>query len=167
MGGRTCWLFKTEPEAYSIDDLERDGAEHWEGIRNYQARNLIRDEIRKGDLVLFYHSSTNPAGVVGSARVCKAAYPDFTAWDPTSKYFDPKSDPENPRWFMVDVEFVERFPKLVTLEAMKADPALEGLMVAKRGVRLSIQPVSPEHFSRVRELGGIGKGAAARKRTRK
>jgi predicted RNA-binding protein with PUA-like domain len=138
---------KSEPDAYSIDDLKRDGSEHWDGIRNYQARNNMR-KMNVGDLVLFYHSNAKPPGVVGVARVCKTAYPDHTAWDKKSKYFDPKSPSDNPRWEMVDVEFVEKTPQMVSLEELKADPELEGMVVTQRS-RLSVQPVSREHFKHV------------------
>lgn len=140
------WLMKSEPGAYSIDDLQREGQTHWEGVRNYQARNYMRDDMSIGDLVLFYHSNADPAGVVGLARVCSAPYDDFFAWDPQSRYFDPKSSPDNPRWQMVDVEFVEKFPRIVSLAELKANPQLDGMPVIKRGQRLSIQPVDKEHF---------------------
>jgi predicted RNA-binding protein with PUA-like domain len=141
------WLMKTEPDAYSIDRLEKEGRGTWDGVRNPIARNHMR-AMNEGDLVLFYHSSCKPPGVVGIARVCRTAYPDHTSWDPTSKYFDEKSSPEKPRWDMVDVEFVERTPRMVTLDDLKADPSLEGMIVTRVG-RLSVQPVSREHFARV------------------
>jgi predicted RNA-binding protein with PUA-like domain len=150
---RSYWLMKTEPGTYSIDDLERDGRTCWEGVRNYQARNLLRDEIRTGDLVLFYHSVAKEKGVAGIARVCRAGYPDPFAFDRRSKYFDPKSAPDDPTWYVVDVEFVERFPEVVTLAELKATPALEGMMVTRRGARLSVQPVENKHFEIVRKLG--------------
>jgi predicted RNA-binding protein with PUA-like domain len=148
------WLMKSEPSAYSIDDLKRDGVTHWEGVRNYQARNFMRDEMRVGDMILFYHSNTNPAGVVGLGRVVREAYPDHFAWNPESKYFDKRSTPEKPVWFMVDVEFVTRFSEIVTLQQIKDEPALAGIMVAKRGSRLSIQPVEEAHFRHICKLGG-------------
>ena len=117
-----CWLMKSEPYVYSIDDLQRDGSTHWEGVRNYQARNLMK-EMAVGDRVLFYHSNAKPPGVVGVARVCRTAYPDHFSWDEGSKYFDEKSTPEAPRWFMVDVEFVEKLPRQVTLDELKAAAA--------------------------------------------
>ena len=149
---RSYWLMKSEPDAYSIDDLERDGTQPWDGIRNYQARNNMR-AMNVGDLVLFYHSNAKPPGVVGIAKVCKTVYPDHTAWDPASKYYDPKSPEDAPRWDMVDVAFVETTPRMVSLDDLKADPALEGMVVTQRS-RLSVQPVSKEHFQHVLRLSG-------------
>ncbi len=140
------WLMKSEPDAYSIEDLERDGQEPWDGIRNYQARNLIRDEMSIGDLALFYHSNAKPPGVVGLMKVASEPEPDELAFDPKSKYFDPKSDPEEPRWLQRQMEFVHRFDQMLSLQDMKDDPELEGMLVLRRGQRLSIQPVEPEHF---------------------
>ncbi len=150
---RRCWLMKSEPDVYSIDDLERDGHTCWDGVRNYRARNFMRDDMKVGDSVLYYHSNAKPPGVVGIARVCREAYPDRTALDPKGKYFDPKASEEDPRWAMVDVEHVETFPAIVSLDELKADPALEEMMVIKRGVRLSVQPVDPGHFDHVVRLG--------------
>lgn len=150
---RHYWLMKTEPEAFSIVDLEHDVSEHWDGVRNYQARNHMQ-AMHVGDLVLFYHSNADPPGVMGIARVCREAYPDHTAFDPTSKYFDPKSKPDAPTWYMVDVEYVEKLPNEVTLELLKQDPELDGMLVRMRGQRLSVQPVEARHFRRVLELGG-------------
>ena len=152
MAARKHWLMKTEPGTYSIDDLERDGQTAWEGVRNYQARNLLRDQMSVGDLVLFYHSVAKEKGVVGIARVCKEGYPDKYAFDKRSKYFDPKSRPDDPTWFLVDIEFVEKFPEVVTLATLKSTPALEGMMVTRRGARLSVQPVEKQHFEVVRKL---------------
>lgn len=135
------WLMKSEPETFSIDDLAAKGSEHWDGVRNYQARNNMR-EMAVGDLVFFYHSSADPTGVAGIARVVREAYPDHTAWDPNGKYFDPKSRAERPLWFMVDVEFVEKFPRVVTLAELKATPGLEQMAVTQRGSRLSVTPVT-------------------------
>jgi len=145
------WLMKSEPDVYSIDDLRRDGTESWEGVRNYQARNFMR-EMTKGDLVLFYHSSTKPPGVAGVCRVSREAYPDDTQFNKKSQYYDPKSKKEDPRWSMVDVEFVEKFSELVSLEALKEDPALEGMRVTQKGSRLSVQPVDKKHFKRVLKM---------------
>jgi predicted RNA-binding protein with PUA-like domain len=152
------WLMKSEPDAFSIDDLARLRRAPWDGVRNFKARNFMRDTMRVGDLVLFYHSSVKPPGVAGIARVASPAYPDHTAWDPAGKYFDPRSSAEKPIWQMVDVEFVEKFPRFVDREAMKVEPALEGMMVLRRGMRLSIQPVSAEHFEVIRRMGR-GEGA--------
>jgi predicted RNA-binding protein with PUA-like domain len=149
---RRHWLFKSEPGSYSIDDLRRDGRTHWDGIRNYQARNLLRDEIRSGDRILIYHSSADPPGVAGTANVVRDGYPDPTARDPESKYFDPKASDDDPRWYMVDVEFDERFPEVVPLSDLKATPGLEAMVVTTKS-RLSIQPVTPEEFDIVLGLG--------------
>jgi predicted RNA-binding protein with PUA-like domain len=146
------WLMKSEPDVFGIDDLERKGVEHWDGVRNYQARNHMRS-MKVGDRVLFYHSSADPPGVAGLARVCKEAYPDFTAWDPKSKYHDPKSTPDAPRWFMVDVEFVERFPRLVPLDELRQTPGLEDMLVLRRGMRLSVQPVAARELQLICKLG--------------
>lgn len=147
------WLMKSEPEVYGIDDLARDGQTSWEGIRNYMARNYMRDDMQPGDRVLFYHSQSTPPGVAGVAEVCRIGIPDPLQFDPSSHYFDPKSTPEAPRWVMVDVSFVERFNEVVPLAEIKADPTLEGILVARKGQRLSIMPVEPAHFDRVIALG--------------
>lgn len=150
---RQYWLMKSEPDVYSIDDLERDGHTPWEGVRNYQARNFMRDDMQVGDLVLFYHSNTKPPGAVGLARICSAAHADETAFDRESEYFDEKASPENPIWQLVDVEFISKFRQPVDLSTIKADPALSDMLVAKKGMRLSVQPVEAAHFERVVELG--------------
>lgn len=153
MSARRYWLMKTEPSSFSIEDLERKRVEHWDGVRNYQARNTLRDQMKVGDLVLIHHSSANPTGVAGVARVCREGYPDHTARDPKNHHYDPKSTQENPIWFMVDVEFVEKLPRVVTLEELKANPALEGMLVTRRGIRLSVQPVEKAHFEEVIRMG--------------
>lgn len=140
------WLIKSEPTTYSIDDLEKKGRDSWEGVRNYQARNFMRDGMKIGDMCLFYHSNATPPGVVGLARVCKESYPDFTAWDPESKYFDPRSPEEAPRWMMVDVEFVEKFPRLIPLEELRKIPDLKEMVLLQKGSRLSVQPVTEGEF---------------------
>ena len=150
--GRKLWLMKSEPDVYSIDDLERDGTECWEGVRNYQARNFMR-EMTEGDLALFYHSNAKPPGVAGICRISRAAYPDDTQFDEKSRYYDPKSKREDPRWSMVDVTFVEKLDELVPLEALKDDPQLEGMRVTQKGSRLSVQPVEKKHFKRVLKMG--------------
>lgn len=142
---------KSEPDAFSIDDLARKKKSAWDGVRNYQARNHMRD-MQIGDSVLFYHSSCMPPGIAGIARVCKRAYPDHTSWDETSDYFDPKSSPEQPRWFMVDVAFVEKFPELISLETLRQIPALAEMLVLRRGQRLSVQPVDKSHFDIISRL---------------
>ncbi len=150
---RRYWLMKCEPEAYSIDDLERDGSTCWEGVRNFQARNYLRDDFAVGDGVLFYASNSVPSGVAGLAEVSRSAYPDSFAFEAKHDYFDPKSDPENPTWFMVDVRFVEKFAEIVPLEALKTTPGLEEMMVIRKGMRLSIQPVAKSEFEIVKKLG--------------
>lgn len=152
MSERRYWLMKSEEDCYSIDDLERDGTTHWDGVRNYQARNFMRDDMKVGDRVLFYHSNAKPPGVAGVAEVCKEAYPDFTAWDPDDKHFDPKSPEDDPKWMMVDLKFVEKFPEKVALSDLKAHDQFEGMLVIKRGQRLSVQPVEPRHYDAVVEF---------------
>lgn len=147
------WLMKCEPEAYSIDDLERDGTTCWEGVRNYQARNTMRDTMKKGDGVLFYASNAKPSGVSGLAEICREGYPDHFQFDPKHKYYDGKSNPEDPTWYMVDMAFKEKFPEVVALSTLKETPGLEEMMVTKRGMRLSIQPVTAAEFRIVRKLG--------------
>ncbi|RZO65643.1 MAG: EVE domain-containing protein [Sandaracinaceae bacterium] len=155
MAKRRYWLVKSEPDAYSIEDLERDGQAEWDGVRNYQARNSMRDEMTVGDLVLFYHSNAKPPGVAGVAKVATEAYPDPTQFDPKSKYHDPKATEEAPRWHLVDLSFVEKFDAVLGLDVLKehADD-LEGMMVIKRGIRFSVQPVEKEHFRKVLKLAG-------------
>lgn len=140
-----CWLFKSEPESYSLDDLERDGTTPWSGVRNYQARNLMR-EMRVGDRGFFYHSSTKPPGIVGLVRVVRVAYPDATARDPASPYFDPKASAEHPIWEHVDVAFDGRLPRMLPLDELRNRPELLGLPLLARGSRLSVQRVPEEHF---------------------
>jgi predicted RNA-binding protein with PUA-like domain len=149
---RKAWLIKNEPDCYSFDDLLRDGKVQWDGVRNYQARNYMRDEMRPGDLVLYYHSSTGEPAVVGLAEVASEPYPDPTQFDPQSEYYDPKATPENPRWHLVEFKPVRKLARPVTLAEMKRDPALEGMRLLQRGNRLSVMPVEPEHYARVLEL---------------
>lgn len=146
------WLMKSEPDVFGIDHLAARGREHWDGVRSYQARNNLQ-AMKVGDRVLFYHSSVDPPGVAGLARVCRAAYPDFTAWDPTSPYHDPASTPEAPRWFMVDVEFEEKFLRLVSLDELRATRGLADMLVLRRGMRLSVQPVTRRQFDIICRLG--------------
>lgn len=152
------WLFKSEPGCFSINDLKsRPGmTEHWDGVRNYQARNFLRDAIKVGDSVLFYHSNIPEPGVVGLAEVIRAGYPDFTALDPASEHFDPKSSTGNPIWYMVDVRYVSSFTQQVTLEKIKAHPLLSNMPLVRRS-RLSIQPVTPEEWGIILSLGGVKK----------
>ncbi|HYL06096.1 MAG TPA: EVE domain-containing protein [Thermoanaerobaculia bacterium] len=156
MARKRYWLLKCEPEAYSIDDLERDGRASWEGVRNFQARNLLRDELRIGDGVLFYASNAEPSGVTGIAEVVRAGYPDPFATKHGHKYFDPKSDPAAPTWYAVDVGFVEKFPGIVPLATLKATRGLADMMVVQKGSRLSVQPVAAREFEIVRRLGRAG-----------
>ena len=148
------WLIKSEPDVFSIDDLAKVEREPWSGVRNYQARNFMWKEMKPGDLALFYHSNAKPPGVTGIARVVRIPYPDPTQFDAKSEYHDPKSKPENPRWWLTDFEFVGKFPEMLTLEAIKADPVLSEMMVCHRGTRLSINPVDPLHFKRACKLAG-------------
>ncbi len=147
------WLMKVEPSAYTIDDLERDGRTGWEGVRNYQARNLLRDEIQVGDRVLFYASNATPSGVAGIAEVVTAGYPDPLQFRKGDDYFDPKATSAKPIWFSVDIAFVERFPAVLPLAALKGNPKLRKMLVVKRGMRLSVQPVTAEEFAEVRRMG--------------
>jgi predicted RNA-binding protein with PUA-like domain len=147
---------KTEPDVFSIDDLKKKKRNSWDGVRNYQARNYMRDGMKIGDEILFYHSSTNPPGVAGIARVCREAYPDFTSWDPKSPYFDPRSTPTTPLWMMVDVEFVAKFPTYVPLDTLRMTPALKQMLVLRKGMRLSVQPVTEAEFQKICELGRRG-----------
>lgn len=149
------WLFKSEPDVFSYDDLlaAPDQTTCWEGVRNYQARNLLRDDMKVGDGVLYYHSNAKPMAIVGTAKIVKAGYPDYHQFDPKEKYFDPKSDPENPRWYMVDVQADKAFTAPLTRDELKAMPELEGLMLLAKGSRLSVQPVSKEHWQYITKLG--------------
>ncbi len=142
---------KSEPDVYSIDDLRRDGTTCWEGVRNYEARNKMQ-EMSEGDLVLFYHSATRPPGVAGVARVAKEAYPDHYAFREGHDYFDEKSDPDEPTWWMVDVEFVEKFDEAVELSRIKERDELEEMVLVNR-MRLSVQPVEKDEFELVRKMG--------------
>ena len=150
---RNYWLMKCEPDAYTIDDLARDGVTSWEGVRNYQARNFMRDQMREGDGVLFYASNANPSGVTGLARIARAGYPDHFAWRKGHAYFDAASTKDKPVWFMVDVGFVERFPEVVPLETLKHTAGLERMMVVQKGSRLSVQPVTKAEYDIVVTLG--------------
>lgn len=146
------WLMKSEEDVYSIRDLEADGTTSWEGVRNYEARNLMRDQMKVGDGVLFYHSNADPPGVAGLAQVARTAYPDHFACEKGNRYYDPKSDPENPRWFMVDITFLEAFPRVLTLEEIRNLPELGEMALLKRS-RLSVQPVRKEEFQLIRRMG--------------
>ena len=147
------WLFKTEPDTFSIDTLKQQKVSCWEGVRNYQARNMMRDDIKLGDQVMIYHSSCKDVGVVGIAEVVREAYPDHFQFDPEGPYFDPKSDPDNPRWIMVDIEY-RRHLRLVSLKRMKANPALVEMPLVKRGNRLSIMPVTEGQWQEILQMTG-------------
>lgn len=149
-----CWLAKTEPDVYSIDDLERDGETEWEGVRNYRARNFMRDAMKPGDPVLVYHSNTDPLGVYGIAEVAGPAHPDSAQFDPDSKYYDDGSSREEPRWWCVDLRHVKTFDAPVTRDAMKEVPDLEDMSVLRRGMRLSVMPVTKAEFEKVRAMAG-------------
>jgi len=149
------WLIKSELEVYSIDDLKRDGSTCWDGVRNYQARNFMRDDMKVGDLVLFHHSNGDPPGIAGIARVCKAGYVDHTQLDPKHDHYDPKAKPDNPPWVMVDVEFVAKFPKLVTLAELRDVKALANMALLQKGQRLSVQPVTAAEFAAVLKLADV------------
>jgi predicted RNA-binding protein with PUA-like domain len=151
------WLMKSEPTCFSLDDLERspEGTAPWDGVRNFQARNLLRDEIQAGDGVLFYHSSCSEPAIVGLAEVVRSGYPDHTAQDPRSEHYDPKAKPTNPIWYMVDVRFRARLPRPLTRTDLANHPVLAGMMVMQRGNRLSVQPVAADEWRAVLALAGV------------
>ena len=148
------WLMKTEPDVFSIDNLIQAPHQttHWDGVRNYQARNYMRDEMSVGDGVLVYHSNAEPSAIVGTATIAKAAYPDWTAWDPSDPHFDPKTDPQNPRWFMVDIQFETKFARQLPLAELRTVAALEGMVLLQKGSRLSVQPVTKKQFTTIVKL---------------
>lgn len=151
------WLFKSEPDVFGWDHLVAcpKKTTPWDGVRNYQARNLLRDEIQKGDFGFFYHSRVNPPGIVGTVKVVRSGYPDPTQHNPEEKYYDPKSDPNNPRWFVVDVQAQERFQHPVALPVLKETAGLESMMVIRKGARLSVQPVSQSEWQIICRMGGV------------
>jgi len=151
---RNYWLMKSELDVYPWDSLVEDGQTHWDGVRNYQARNIMRDEMKKEDLILFYHSNCKPPHIAGIAKVIRESYPDFTSWDVSSKYYDPKSTPESPRWFMVDIKPVKRIKK-IELPDLKNNPVLEGMPLLMKGSRLSVQPVPEKYFNEICKISGI------------
>ena len=146
------WLMKSEPDVYSIDDLKRAQVDHWDGIRNYEARNFMRDRMRKGDQAFFYHSNCAEPGIAGIMSIHRGAYPDHTAFDPYAKYYDPKSSEQEPRWFMVDVKFARKFNKVISLKELKQHKALGGMRLLQRGSRLSIMPVSKREWGYITKL---------------
>lgn len=147
------WLIKSEPDCYSIDDLKKDRVTPWNGVRNYQARNFMRDSMKIGDMALFYHSSTKIPGVYGVTKVASDPHPDASAFNTKDEHYDPKSKKENPTWICIDFSFLKKLTRPVTLQAIKKDHKLKGMMVAQKGSRLSIQPVSKSHFERIIDLG--------------
>jgi predicted RNA-binding protein with PUA-like domain len=142
------WLMKSEPDVFGVDDLMKAAGktDTWDGVRNYQARNMMRDEMKKGDLVFFYHSNCKEPGIAGIMKIVREGYPDHTAFDPDEKYYDPKSDPDNPRWYMVDVKHVRKLKRVITLTELKAHAQLSDLPLVRRGNRLSIMPVTKKHW---------------------
>ncbi|HSH83823.1 MAG TPA: EVE domain-containing protein [Guyparkeria sp.] len=146
------WLMKSEPDDFSIDDLKRVGTEPWDGVRNYQARNMIRDQMQPGDHVFFYHSNIKVPGIVGIMEIVSKARPDPTAFDPDEPYYDPKSDPDKPRWYLVDVKYVRHTKRLIPLSELKADPALEEMPLVRRGNRLSVMPVTEDQWQHILSL---------------
>jgi len=146
------WLMKSEPDAFSIDDLKRRKQEPWDGVRNYQARNFMRDGMRPGDKVFFYHSNCAVPGIVGIAEVATDAYPDPSQFDPKSRYFDPASSRDKPRWMLVDVKFVKKLKRTISLDEMKNDPALDGMPLLRKGNRLSVMPVEAAHWEHILTL---------------
>ncbi len=148
------WLLKSEPSVFGIDDLAAcpDQSTHWDGVRNYQARNMLRDQMKKGDLAFFYHSNCKQPGIVGLMEIIRQGYPDHTAFDPRSKYHDPKSSPEKPRWYMVDIKLVKKFEQPVSLTELKRHPQLENMLLLKKGNRLSVLPISPDHWDFILSL---------------
>ena len=155
MAETNYWLFKSEPGSYSFSDLlaEEDQTAEWDGVRNYQARNFMRDQMKVGDSVLFYHSSTGEPAVIGTAQVAKESYPDRTAWDPKDKHYDPKSTPDKPVWLMVDIKAESQFARPVTLKEIKDNPRLQDMLLVRRGMRLSIQPVTEQEWDEIVSLG--------------
>jgi predicted RNA-binding protein with PUA-like domain len=148
------WLMKSEPEAFSIDDLASrpDRIEPWDGVRNYQARNLLRDRMQAGDRAFFYHSNCSEPGIVGLMRIVRPAYPDDTAFDPSSPYFDPSGDPANPRWYRVDVRFERKLRRVIRLAELKIHPQLANLALVRKGNRLSVLPVSEAEWNFILSL---------------
>ena len=152
------WLFKTEPTSYSIDDLAKESKQitFWDGVRNYQARTMLRDDVQVGDGVLFYHSNAKPPAIVGTAKVVKAGYADHTQFDPAAKHFDEKADPDDPTWFMVDIQFVQKFPAPIDRDQLAADKTAKNMKVLAKGSRLSILPVTEAEWKAVHKLAGVG-----------
>ena len=152
---QSYWLMKTEPDVFSIDDLAAapNQTTYWDGVRNYQARNFMRDQMQFGDRVLVYHSNADPSCVAGTATIARTSYPDSTAWDANDPHFDPKSDSDNPRWFMVDIQFESKFSVPQSLEMLRAVPRLSQMELLRKGTRLSVQPVTKQEFAIIEKLG--------------
>jgi len=149
------WLMKSEPEVFSIDDLinAKNQTTFWDGVRNYQARNYIRDEMKVGDKVIFYHSNSEPPSAVGVCEIVKEAYPDFTAFDPENPHYDPKSKKDSPTWFMVDIKFVKKFSHFVSINEMRENKKLQNMKLLQRGNRLSVMPLSKDEFNEIIKMG--------------
>lgn len=154
---RQYWLFKSEPDVFSIRDLSKSPKKttFWDGVRNYQARNYLRDTVKLGDRVLFYHSNSDPLEIAGTAEVVKTGYPDHTAFDTEDHHYDPKSDPEKPTWYMVDIKLLQIFPESVTRQQLQDSESTAGMLVLKKGMRLSIQPVTAAEWQAVHKLAGV------------
>jgi predicted RNA-binding protein with PUA-like domain len=146
------WLMKSEPDTYSIDDLQSFGVDHWDGIRNYQVRNFFRDQMQVGDQAFFYHSNCKVPGIVGIMEIESKAYPDHTAFDPSEKYFDSKSDPENPRWLMVDVRYIRHLDRMITLGELRLQKQITDMKLLQRGNRLSVLPLSKKEWQYILEM---------------
>ena len=146
------WLMKSEPDTYSIDDLQSFGVDHWDGIRNYQVRNFFRDQMQVGDQAFFYHSNCKVPGIVGTMEIASKAYPDHTAFNPSEKYFDSKSDPENPRWLMVDVRYIRHLDRMITLGELRLQKQITDMKLFQRGNRLSVLPLSKKEWQYILDM---------------
>jgi predicted RNA-binding protein with PUA-like domain len=146
------WLMKSEPDAYSIDDLKRDKTGRWDGVRNYQVRNMMRDDMHKGEKAFFYHSSCKEPGIAGIMTISRNAYPDPSAWDQSSKYYDPKSSEANPRWLMVDVTYERKFPRIISLRELKQHEQLTNMLILRPGNRLSVTPITEKEWEFILQL---------------
>jgi len=146
------WLMKSEPDTYSIDDLQSFGVDHWDGIRNYQVRNFFRDQMQVGEQAFFYHSNCKEPGIVGTMEIVSKAYPDHTAFDPSEKYFDSKSDPENPRWLMVDVRYIRHLDRMITLGELRQQKQIADMKLLQRGNRLSVLALSKMEWQYILEM---------------
>ena len=163
---RRYWLLKSEPTCFSYDDLLASPGRttYWSGVRNYQARNFMRDDMKKGDGVLFYYSGADPAGIVGTAEIVREGYPDFSAWDPSDEHYDPKSSESNPIWYMVDIRAGDRFKNFLDLPGLRHVRELEKMELLRKGSRLSVQPVRPDEWATILRIGGISRSGRSRAR---